>query len=80
MTAQHKVMTVRTMDDGALHVDEFPDMLVMSSHFLAMAPLIEAVITIRAANGTHRYRVTEAVDMGRSLLLERLPDADGLLA
>lgn len=70
----HKAMTVRRLGAGVFEVAEWPEHAVFATHLLEIDPLVQVDITVRASNGTRRYRVTGADDSGTRLLADLLPD------
>ena len=67
-------LVVTRADDGSMTVEEFVPMIKIVSEMLCYSPLIETIITITAANGSARYRVSDCSDYG-ALVAVRIDDA-----
>jgi hypothetical protein len=67
-------LAVRKADDGSLVVEEFVPIMQIVPQLLCYSPLIETIITVTAANGSARYRITDCSEYGESFTAVRIDD------
>lgn len=70
-----QALVVKKADDGSLIVEEFVPMIKIVSELLCYSPLIETIITVTAANGSARYRVSDCEDYGEIVAVRIDDDA-----
>ena len=74
MTKIRRIKVTQSID-GSLQVHEFPEMIALAPELLCYSPLMETIITIRAANGEARYQVCDIDSSDTTIIAKRLDDA-----
>lgn len=69
-----QALVVTRADDGSMTVQEFVPVTEIVPQLLCYSPLIETIITVTAANGSARYRITDCGEYGESFTAVRIDD------